>query len=80
MSEYHLAALSAAQAGDWEGAHEIVMQHDDVLSCWIHAVVHKVEGDAANSRYWYARTSHAFEDFASVEEELAAIRKAAAKI
>lgn len=80
MSQHHLKAITAAQAGDWDRAHEIVMQYDDVLSCWIHAVVHKVEGDAANSRYWYARTSHAFEDFANVKEELAAIRKAAAKI
>ena len=76
MSQYHLDAITAAQAGDWDAAHKIVMQHDDVVSCWIHAVVHKVEGDAGNSRYWYARTSHAYEDFVDARVELAAIREA----
>ena len=80
MSQYHLDAITAAQAGDWGRAHKIVMQHDDVVSCWIHAVVHKVEGDAGNSRYWYARTSHAYEDFVDVAKELAAIKRAAEKM
>jgi hypothetical protein len=80
MSQYHLNAIAAAQAGDWERTHEIVMQHADVLSCWIHALVHKVDGDVGNSRYWYARTSHVYEDFVDVVEELAAIKKMAGKI
>ncbi len=80
MSQYHLDAIAAAQAGDWGRAHKIVMPHHDVVSCWIHAVVHKVEGDAGNSKYWYARTSHAYEDFVDVAEELAAIKRAAEKM
>jgi len=80
MSQYHLDAITAAQAGDWDSTHKIVMQHDDVVSCWIHAVVHKVEGDAGNSRYWYARTSHAYEDFVDVANELLAIKQAAEKL
>ena len=80
ISQYNLEAIAAAQAGGWERAHEIVMQHEDVLSCWIHAVVHKIEGDVGNSRYWYARTSHVYVDFVDVAEELAAIKKMAGKI
>jgi hypothetical protein len=40
-------------------------------------VLHKIEGDAGNSRYWYARTAHAYGDFADVERELAAIKREA---
>jgi hypothetical protein len=80
MSQYHLDAVTAAQAGDWERTHTIVMPHADVLSCWIHALVHKVEGDVENSRYWYTRTPHVYEDFVDVVEELATIKKMAGEI
>lgn len=71
------AALDAARAGDWNRAHEIVQRHeDDPLACWIHALLHKIEGDAGNSRYWYARTSHTYDEFSETEQELAAIERA----
>lgn len=71
-----LDAVNAALAGEWERAHTIVQQdEDDPLACWIHAVVHKVEGDAGNSRYWYSRTSHSYGEFAHIEQELAAIKR-----
>ena len=48
-------AIDLALAGDWDGAHKIVQEdEEDATSCWIHAVLHKIEGDAGNSRYWYA--------------------------
>ncbi len=71
-----LEALDAALANDWGHAHRIVQQHDDPLACWTHAVLHKIEGDAGNSRYWYARTEHKYEDFADPKAELEAIRRA----
>ena len=58
MSQYHRDAVAALLANDWDGAHKIVMQYNDPLACWIHAVLHKMEGDADNSRHWYARTTH----------------------
>jgi hypothetical protein len=71
-----LDAIDAARAGDWHRAHNIVQQYeDDPLACWIHAVLHKIEGDAGNSRYWYSRTTHTYGEFADVERELAAIRR-----
>ncbi len=73
-----LDAVNAALGGDWNRAHEIVQQNeDDPLACWLHAVVHKVEGDAGNSRYWYARTPHSYGEFADVERELAEIKREA---
>jgi hypothetical protein len=49
-----LRALELALAGDWEPAHDIVQQYeDDATAAWIHAVLHKIEGDPGNARYWY---------------------------
>jgi hypothetical protein len=77
MQHYLMQAIDAALANDWHRAHNIVQQHeDDALACWIHAVLHKVEGDAVNSRYWYARTDRRYEDFADTKAELEAIRRA----
>ena len=70
-----LDAIDAALAGHWDRAHKIVQQHeDDPLACWIHATLHKIEGDASNSRYWYSRTTHKYDDFADIKRELAAIK------
>lgn len=72
-----LAALDAAQAGDWHRAHGIVQRDEhDPIACWIHAVPHKIEGDAWNSRYWYARTGHRYEEWGDAQAELEAIRLA----
>jgi hypothetical protein len=51
-----LEAVNLALAGNWEAAHAIVQEHEgDPTADWIHAVLHKIEGDDANSRYWYRR-------------------------
>jgi hypothetical protein len=72
-----MRAVDLALAGDWNGAHQIVQTHeDDPTACWVHAVLHKIEGDESNSRYWYRRTSHAFEAYADPRAELAAIKAA----
>jgi hypothetical protein len=71
-----LDAIDAALAGDWQRAHKIAQQdEDDPLACWIHAVLHKIEGDAGNSRYWYSRTTHSYGEFADARQELAAIKR-----
>jgi hypothetical protein len=70
-----ISAIDAALAGDWDKSHRIVQQDEvDAMACWIHAVLHKIEGDAWNSRYWYARTSHRYEEWPDPQAELAAIR------
>ena len=43
---------------------------------WLHACLHKIEGDEFNSRYWYSGTGHSYQDFATPEIELHAIRAA----
>lgn len=49
-----LQAVELALAEKWDAAHNIVQQYeDDATAAWIHAVLHKVEGDLVNARYWY---------------------------
>jgi hypothetical protein len=48
-----LAALWWAGKDDWDKAHEIVMRDDGADCAWVHAYLHRVEGDADNARYWY---------------------------
>ncbi|NWG40122.1 MAG: hypothetical protein HXY27_09215 [Hydrogenophilaceae bacterium] len=67
-------SVEAALMGNWHKAHEIVQQDEyDPLACWIHAVLHKIEGDTWNSRYWYARTDHPYEEWDDPLDELRAI-------
>ena len=49
-----LQAVELALVGDWEAAHQLVQQYEsDAMAAWIHAVLHKMEGDLSNSGYWY---------------------------
>ena len=48
-----LVALWWARKGDWDKAHKIVMDADGRDAAWVHAYLHRVEGDAGNAAYWY---------------------------
>lgn len=50
-----LAALWHAGRGEWDAAHGIVQSDDGPEAAWVHAHLHRVEGDLANARYWYRR-------------------------
>jgi hypothetical protein len=68
-------AVDLALTGDWDGAHGIAQRDEtNPLSCWLHGILHKIEGDSGNSRYWYTRAGRRFEDFADPKAELRAIR------
>jgi hypothetical protein len=55
-NEELLQAVELAMADKWDAAHEVVQQYeDDAIAAWIHAVLHKMEGDPSNARYWYRR-------------------------
>lgn len=50
-----LQALWHQARGDWDRAHRLAQaQHDDA-GAWVHAHLHRGEGDAANAGYWYRR-------------------------
>jgi hypothetical protein len=58
-----IRAADLAAAGAEEEAHAIAQRHEgDPVADWLHAVLHKIGGDAGNSRYWYRRTAHTFEN------------------
>ena len=49
------AALWWAAKDDWDKAHKIVMDAAGADCAWVHAYLHRVEGDLPNARYWYAQ-------------------------
>lgn len=53
-----LQALWYDRKGDWRTAHEIVQDASDADSAWVHAYLHRKEGDISNARYWYRRSGH----------------------
>jgi len=48
-----LAALWWAAKGDWDAAHRIVQDENTSDAAWVHAYLHRVEGDLGNAGYWY---------------------------
>jgi hypothetical protein len=63
------AALDHAAVGDWQSAHEIVQDHEeDSVANWIHALVHRMEGDLDNARYWYGRCNRQLAQLAPAAE------------
>ena len=56
----YLEALWYDGKGDWEKAHTIIQDIDDSKAAWIHAYLHRKEGDAGNARYWYSRAGKPF--------------------
>jgi hypothetical protein len=80
MNKKLVEAVDLALAGQWEAAHGIVQQYEtDTTAAWIHAVLHKIEGDQDNSRYWYHRAGK-LEHFSDEPKvELAEIREEGAR-
>ncbi len=54
-----LAALWWEAKGDWGRAHALVMDESDKDCAWVHAYLHRVEGDLGNARYWYGQAGKA---------------------
>ena len=53
-----LAALWWAGKDEWEKAHTIVMDARGKDCAWVHAYLHRLEGDLGNARYWYRQAQH----------------------
>ena len=50
-----LAGLWWAAKGNWDQAHKIVQDESSADAAWVHAYLHRVEGDLGNAGYWYRR-------------------------
>lgn len=54
--------------GDWHQAHAQVDHLDDQASAWVHAYLHRKEGDIGNADYWYRRARKIRPDVSLQEE------------
>jgi len=61
--------------GDWEKAHELAQEDGGNLGAWVHAYLHRKEGDESNARYWYVRAGKPVYS-SSLEEEWVGISEA----
>ena len=70
-------AVEHLERGDWQAAHRIVQEDEESpLSCWAHGIVHVMEGDLPNARYWYRAAKRDFPKDYSVAAEIAALKEA----
>ena len=65
----YLLALWHDGRGDWAKAHEIVQEIETQAAAWVHAYLHRKEGDHSNARYWYRNADKPFPSSQSLDEE-----------
>ena len=68
----YLQALEAERGGDWDRAHRIVQEISTPEAAWVHAYLHRVDGDPGNAASWYRRAGKP-ECRTSLKEEWQAI-------
>lgn len=54
--------------GNWDQAHQCAQDQDDQTGAWVHAYLHRKEGDLGNASYWYRRANKAVKQ-GSLEDE-----------
>jgi hypothetical protein len=64
----YLQSLWHEAKGDWDRAHVLIQDLPDKDAAWIHAYLHRKEGDTWNADYWYSRAGRKRPD-ASLQEE-----------
>ena len=73
-SDRHRKVLAHLRRNEWDKAHAIVMGMRDKLAFRIHGLLHRIEGDLDNARYWYGRAAVPFGKSAASEiEEIAVV-------
>jgi hypothetical protein len=63
-----LQALWHEGQGDWNAAHELIQNENNRDGAWVHAYLHRKEGDQANAAYWYSRAAQPVSQ-ASLDQE-----------
>lgn len=69
----YLTALWHEARGDWDAAHKIVQDIDTANAAWVHAYLHRKEGDESNARYWYRTANQPFPNGQPLDEEWTAL-------
>ncbi len=70
-----LQALWHDANGDWDEAHRLAQEQDDQDGAWVHAYLHRKEGDPSNAAYWYRRAGRPVSSL-SLDEEWREIAEA----
>ncbi|HSU44522.1 MAG TPA: hypothetical protein VLN42_09935 [Casimicrobiaceae bacterium] len=66
-------AIRHLQRGDWRKAHELVQNDSTDMAFWAHGIVHLLEGDVGNARYWFRRAGRPFPRERDAEAEIDAL-------
>jgi hypothetical protein len=74
----HLKALWFDAKDDWNKAHNLADSIEDKNAYWIHAYLHRKEGDRSNANYWYHKAGKPMPDY-SLEKEWNEIAEALLK-
>jgi hypothetical protein len=67
--------------GDWEKAHECAQSDSSREAAWVHAYLHRKEGDSSNAAYWYSRAARTVsnvpldQEWSSIAQELLATKR-----
>jgi hypothetical protein len=67
-------AVRHLEAGEWQAAHALVQKDASVLGCWAHGIVHLIEGDLENAKYWYRRARRPLPHGNTAAAEIAALK------
>lgn len=70
-----MTALWHDRRGNWTAAHDALQNDESPPAAWVHAYLHRKEGDESNARYWYARAGKPFPAGQSFEQEGAEIAR-----
>ena len=72
-------AIRHLKSGNWQKAHAVVQNDASEFGCWAHGIVHMLEGDTSNARYWYRQAKRPFPREASAAKEIASLKKELAR-
>jgi hypothetical protein len=62
------------EAGEWEAAHQLAQRESTALGYWAHGLIHLIEGDLENAKYWYRRAHRPLPHGNTVAAEIAALK------
>lgn len=65
--------IALLKARDWQAAHEIAQESKESGAAWAHGIVHLIEGDESNARYWYTLAKRPFPGMDAIDAEIASL-------
>ncbi len=61
-------ALWLIKKGEWDAAHQIAQDMETPIGSWLHALLHLIEGDLSNARYWFIEAGRPVRKPAQIDE------------